>query len=447
MKRFFSHLSFALAILISTAAVFTSGCGSSGGSSGGSGGASSTAVKLSGTVSASDSDSVSSLRQTLRGNSGQAIIDLYYINDAGTKIALTNGNNSFEVSGNETDYEFSVFIPTEAIDKKNFVLTAVIGNQTIEGIIPFDPNIEKTIQAPKITPEHIGLVQLAIKSAQEGIPNINMTDVLSLYTPADIKAMLQNGVPGSDMTNLVNKLKQKEEQFLAAANALSAEQARKIEALMAYGNTLSRDPRYIGFENRDAFKAAMDEKAEALGLSTEAQMKFDEVSLMFIGSGIPTPPISNPQNFAQFVQSAAFSVQELINGQDDPQSVIVNYFTNIYSNDSDIVALKALFISKKQIFYGYLLQGISPNPQSLDNPIRVIEELRRKVFAKVDPQRILGDPNLMPNSVITTQQEIDSKRNQLTLPANDQETFIINLKKLAIMAMPANPPQPFNQPQ
>lgn len=351
------------------------------------------------------------------------------------------------MSGNEANYDFSAFIPTEAINKKNFVLRAVIGNQAIEGIIPFDPNIEKTIQAPKITPEHIGLVQLAIKSAQEGIPNINMTDVLSLYTPADIKAMLQNGVPGSDMTNLVNKLKQKEAQFLAAANALSAEQARKIEALMAYGNTLSRDPRYIGFENRAAFKAAMDDKAEELGLSTEAQMKFDEVSLTFIGSGIPTPLISNPQDFAQFVEFAAISVKELINGQDDPQSVIVNYFTGIYSNDNAIVALKALFVSKKEIFYGQLLQGTPPDPQSEDNPIRVIEELRRKVFAKVDPDEILGDPNLMPNSVITTQQEIDSKRNQLTLPANDQETFIINLKKLAIMAMPANPPQPFNQPQ
>ena len=435
MKRFFSHFPFVLAILISTATVFTSGCGSSGGSSGS---ASSTAVRLSGTVSASDS--VSSLKQTLRGNSGKAIVDLYYINDAGTRIALTNGNNSFDVSGNEANYDFSAFIPTEAINKKNFVLTAVIGNQAIEGIIPFDPNIEKTIQAPKITPEHIGLVQLAIKSAQEGIPNINMTDVLSLYTPADIKAMLQNGVPGSDMTNLVNKLKQKEEQFLAAANALSAEQARKIEALMAYGNTLSRDPRYIGFENRDAFKAAMDEKAEALGLSTEAQMKFDEVSLMFIGSGIPTPPISNPQNFAQFVQSAALSVQELINGEDDPQSVIVNFFTDIYSNDSDIVALKALFVSKKQIFYGYLLQGISPNPQSPDNPIRVIEELRRKVFAKVDPDEILGDPDSMPSST-TILQEIASNRSQLTLPANDQETFITKLNMLAKMSMPVNQPQ------
>ena len=242
------------------------------------------------------------------------------------------------------------------------------------------------------------------------------------------------------MTNLVNKLKQKEEQFLAAANALSAEQARKIEALMAYGNTLSRDPRYIGFENRDAFKAAMDAKAEELGLTPEAQMKFDEVSLMFIGSGIPTPPISNPQNFAQFVQSAAFSVQELINGQDDPQSVIVNYFTNIYSNDSDIVALKALFVSKKQIFYGYLLQGISPNPQSPDNPIRVIEELRRKVFAKVDPDEILGDPDSMPSST-TILQEIVSNRSQLTLPANDQETFITKLNMLAKMSMPVNQPQ------
>ena len=190
MKRFFSHFPFVLAFLFLTAAVFTSGCGSSGGSSVGT---SSTAVRLSGTVSASDS--VSSLKQTLRGNSGKAIVDLYYINDAGTRIALTNGNNSFDVSGNEANYDFSAFIPTEAINKKNFVLRAVIGNQAIEGIIPFDPNIEKTIQAQKITPEHIGLVQLAIKSAQEGIPNINMTDVLSLYTPADIKAMLQNGVP------------------------------------------------------------------------------------------------------------------------------------------------------------------------------------------------------------------------------------------------------------
>ena len=435
MKRFFSHFPFVLAILISTATVFTSGCGSSGGSSGG---ASSTAVRLSGTVSASDS--VSSLKQTLRGNSGKAIVDLYYINDAGTRIALTNGNNSFDVSGNEANYDFSAFIPTEAINKKNFVLRAVIGNQAIEGIIPFDPNIEKTIQAPKITPEHIGLVQLAIKSAQEGIPNINMTDVLSLYTPADIKAMLlQNGNPGSDMTNLVNKLKQKEAQFLAATNALSAEQARKIEALMAYGNTLSRDPRYIGFENRDAFKAAMDAKAEELGLTPEAQMKFDEVSLMFIGSGIPTPPISNPQNFAQFVQSAAFSVQELINGQDDPQSVIVNYFTNIYSNDSDIVALKALFISKKQIFYGYLLQGISPNPQSLDNPIRVIEELRRKVFAKVDPgAALLGNPDLMSASPHTTIQAIVANLTSLTLPVNQEEipVFHERLDMLALMSMP-----------
>lgn len=437
MKRFFSHLSFALAILISTAAVFTSGCGSSGGSSGGSGGASSTAVRLSGTVSASDS--VSSLKQTLRGNSGKAIVDLYYINDAGKRIALTNGNNSFDVSGNEANYDFSAFIPTEAINKKNFVLRAVIGNQAIEGIIPFDPNIEKTIQAQKITPEHIGLVQLAIKSAQEGIPNINMTDVLSLYTPADIKAMLQNGFPGSDMINLVNKLKQKEAQFLAAANALSAEQARKIEALMAYGNTLSRDPRYIGFENRDAFKAAMDAKAEELGLTPEAQMKFDEVSLMFIGSGIPTPPISNPQNFAQFVQSAAFSLQELINGEDDPQSVIVNYFTNIYSNDSDIVALKALFISKKQIFYGYLLQGISPNPQSLDNPIRVIEELRRKVFAKVDPgAALLGNPDLMSASPHTTIQAIVANLTSLTLPVNQAEipVFHEKLDMLVLMSMP-----------
>ncbi|NLV94024.1 MAG: hypothetical protein GX031_05670 [Candidatus Riflebacteria bacterium] len=55
----------------------------------------------------------------------------------------------------------------------------------------------------------------------------------------------------------------------------------------------------------------------------------------------------------------------LCNVEDDPQSVIVNFFTDIYSNDSDIVALKALFVSKKQIFYGYLLQGISPNPQTI----------------------------------------------------------------------------------
>jgi hypothetical protein len=105
-----------------------------------------------------------------------------------------------------------------------------------------------------------------------------------------------------------------------------------------------------------------------------------------------------------------------------------------------IVALKALFISKKQIFYGYLLQGISPNPQSLDNPIRVIEELRRKVFAKVDPDEILGDPDSMPSSR-TILQEIVSNRSQLTLPANDQETFITKLNMLAKMSMPVNQPQ------
>ncbi|MDD3001262.1 MAG: hypothetical protein PHF29_05870 [Candidatus Riflebacteria bacterium] len=435
MKRFFSQLHFVLAFLFLTAAVFSTGCGGSGSDPIG-GGSDSASVRLSGKISTSDAST--SLREGLRG-AGTALVDLYYIDGAGAPVPLTNGN-SFNVTGNEATYDFSAFIPSEAINKKNFVLKAVIGNQTIEGIIPFDPNIEKTIQAPKITPEHIGLVQLAIKSAQEGIPNINMTDVLSLYTPADIKAMLlQNGNPGSDMTNLVNKLKQKEAQFLAATNALSAEQARKIEALMAYGNTLSRDPRYIGFENRDAFKAAMDAKAEELGLTPEAQMKFDEVSLMFIGSGIPTPPISNPQNFAQFVQSAAFSVQELINGQDDPQSVIVNYFTNIYSNDSDIVALKALFISKKQIFYGYLLQGISPNPQSLDNPIRVIEELRRKVFAKVDPgAALLGNPDLMSASPQTTIQAIAANLTQLSLPVTQEEipVFHERLDMLALMSMP-----------
>lgn len=104
-----------------------------------------------------------------------------------------------------------------------------------------------------------------------------------------------------------------------------------------------------------------------------------------------------------------------------------------------IVALKALFISKKQIFYGYLLQGISPNPQSLDNPIRVIEELRRKVFAKVDPgAALLGNPDLMSASPHTTIQAIVANLTSLTLPVNQAEipVFHEKLDMLALMSMP-----------
>lgn len=116
-------------------------------------------------------------------------------------------------------------------------------------------------------------------------------------------------------------------------------------------------------------------------------------------------------------------------------NVCVYFIIDLYY----IVALKALFISKKQIFYGYLLQGISPNPQSLDNPIRVIEELRRKVFAKVDPgAALLGNPDLMSASPHTTIQAIAANLTSLTLPVNQAEipVFHEKLDMLALMSMP-----------
>jgi len=136
---------------------------------------------------------------------------------------------------------------------------------------------------------------LAKAAAVAGVSNIN--SALSIYSPAAIKAMINT----ANMTTLVTRL-QKSDQAIQEALAGFADQAAKIQQMMDYSFQLARNPDYIGFANREKFKAAMKAKAIEPGLPVDAMSAIDAMEVEFVGSGLPTPPSQPDLNFDNFNQ-------------------------------------------------------------------------------------------------------------------------------------------------
>ncbi len=303
-----------------------------------------------------------------------ATLTFSYIDNDGNLVPILTGI-VITFTGTTATYEFAVSLPAAALEKRNFVLSALTNtNETIEGVVPFDPKTEVTITVPAITPDHIGPVALAIAAAKAGVPNIGMGDVLSIYTPADLRSMVDpvTGLPKADMTTLLTKLQEREQAIQKALTEFS-EQAAKIQELMAYSFQLARDPAYMGFDNREKFEAAMKAKALELGLPVDVMSAIDTMESQFIGSGLPTPPSEPNLNFDTF-SAATEQKREL-----EMLGNALSYFAGLL-NKSELNEIKARFVTAAESIFSQMMAGTAPQDGANTHPFFILDEARKIIF-------------------------------------------------------------------
>jgi len=176
-----------------------------------------------------------------------------------------------------------VTIPTEASQKRNFLLIAVTDtNDTIEGVFPIDPaEIGTTPEPQAFDPNSAGPAAMVRVAAKAGVTAIDMAPARSLYSDEEIKAM-----SAAQMTTLVTRLREREQAMIELKTEFT-EYAAKIQQLMDYSFQLSRNPDYMGYDNHVKFEEAMQAKAVELGLPIDARSAIDTMEVSFIGSDLP----------------------------------------------------------------------------------------------------------------------------------------------------------------
>ena len=338
------------------------------------------------TISGSVSTTTGSIREALRAAAPtSATLGFYYLNNAGEQIQIRTGI-PVTFAGNSANYSFGVTIPSEALQKRNFLLIAVTDtNVTIEGVVPFNPNSETNVNVPPIDPDDAGPVALAKAAALAGVPNIDMGNVLSIYTPAEIKAMINT----ANMTTLVTRL-QEREQAMTQLKTEFADQAAKIQQLMDYSFQLARNPDYIGFANREKFEEAMKAKAIELGLPVDAMSAIDTMEGAFIGSGLP------PKTGVDFddLSQATEQKREL-----ETLGNALTYFAGLL-NKSELNEIKARFITATEAFFAQIMAGNPPQPGANNHPFFILDEARVIIFTT------LG--NVVTNSILIKPADLQS---------------------------------------
>jgi hypothetical protein len=305
-----------------------------------------------------------SLRQDLRAVSAKsATLGFYYLNNAGEEVAIRTGIPVTFV-GNSANYSFGVTIPTEALQKRNFLLIAVTDtNDTIEGVVPFDPSSETTVTVPPIDPNHAGPVALAKAAAAAGVPNIDMGNALSIYTPAEIKAMINT----ANMTTLVTKLQEREQAMIQLKTEF-AEYEAKIQLLMDYSFQLARNPDYMGFANREKFEEAMHAKAVELGLPVDAMSAIDTMEGEFVGLGLPPKPGVDFDKLSQATEQKR-ELEMLGNA--------MTYFAGLL-NKSELNEIKGTFETAAGTFFTQTMAGTQIQPAA--HPFFILDQARKIIF-------------------------------------------------------------------
>ncbi len=309
-----------------------------------------------------------------------AIITFNYLDDTGALVPIVTGI-SVTFSAGTANYEFSVMLPTAAQQRRNFILQAKTNtDETIEGVVPFDPTTETSVTVPPLDPDDAGPVAFIKLCANptNGIPNVGMGDILSIYTPADLKAMIDptTGLPKADMTNLVTQFKAREQAIRTAMTGTFSAQAALIQKLMDYSAQLARDPQYTGFENREKFRAAMEAKAKELGLPTEAYNAFDATTTD-VWEDLPTPP-SNPTGFTNY-GDAREQNREL-----EDLGLALQYFAGLYTDKTaEINAIRTRFLTAVSTFYTQTMAGQPPAMGGQGHPFLILDEAREIIFAKL----------------------------------------------------------------
>ncbi|PKL49939.1 MAG: hypothetical protein CVV42_04575 [Candidatus Riflebacteria bacterium HGW-Riflebacteria-2] len=330
-------------------------------------------------------DSSSSLREGLRAvSANSATLGFYYLNNAGEQVAIRTGIPVTFI-GTSANYSFGVTIPTEALQKRNFLLIAVTDtNETIEGVVPFNPSTETTVTVPPIDPNHAGPVALAKAAAAAGVPNIDMGNALSIYTPAEIKAMINT----ANMTTLLTRL-QEREQAMTQLKTDFAEHAAKIQLLMDYSFQLARNPDYMGFANREKFEEAMQAKAVELGLPVDAMSAIDTMEGEFIGSGLP------PKTGVDFdkLSQATEQKREL-----EMLGNAMTYFAGLL-NKSELNEIKAKFVTAADTFFTQTMAGTPIQPAA--NPFFILDEARKLIF-----EALGGDNDVVNASILVKEADM-----------------------------------------
>ncbi|MBU1106102.1 MAG: hypothetical protein KKB51_05480, partial [Candidatus Riflebacteria bacterium] len=300
-----------------------------------------------------------------------AVISFNYIDANGNPVPLVSGIN-VTFNGTTATYEFSVNIPLAALQYRNFLLIATpnVGDP-IEGIIPFDPTGETAVTAPPINPNDAGPVAFVKLMAKAGTPNVGMGDVLSIYTPADIKAMINT----ANMTTLVARFKEREQAMEQMRTEFSA-QATNIQKLMNYSAQLARDPEYMGFDNREKFEAAMKAKAAELGLPYDAMAAIDAMESQFIGSGLPTPASQPALNFDN-LSNASEQKREL-----ESLNLALQYFAGVLNN-GDLNTIRSRFMTAADAFFAQIMTGNPPQPGTTNHPFFILDEAREIIFTQL----------------------------------------------------------------
>lgn len=416
-------------VLVLFGALLTAGCG---GSSGGSSydGNSTTAVNLKGTVSTSSGSS--SMRETVRGATSKAAVSLHYFDEAGDLQPLTK-DYFFDENNGQINYDLAVYIPNTAMDKHNFVLkTLVSGVGEIMGVLPFDPRAERgqiLEFKDKITPDHKNIVELAKMAAKGGVPNINMMDALSVYTPQNMSQMNQ-----TNLEDLFKQMKAKHNEMQTAMQGFGADQAEAAKKLNAYAMELGRDPNYMGFDNRAEFEAAMSAKAKELGLTNDSRAKLDGATNAFFGGDLPIAG-----GMTQEVFNTIQNGLQNMGSSENPMDENVNYFAEYYTDDETLQELKVKYHEKVISFYALVRTGNPPINDPNENPALIAQEVRDHVFEKIDPMSKLGGETAFNTSPIDLTSRINMNYEHLEdVPADGAKKteFVEMLVRLAGMSLP-----------
>jgi len=308
-----------------------------------------------------------------------AIITFYYLDNTGdlVPIPIVTGNN-VTFSAGTAEYTFSVTLPTAAQQRRNFILQAVTNtNETIEGVVPFDPTTEISVSVPPIDPDDAGpaaFVKLCANPTY-GIPNVDIANVLTIYTPAQIKEMVNaDGTPKADLTNLATQFKARDAAIQTAIGQFSTYTA-KIQQLMDYSFQLARNPDYIGFANREKFVEAMKAKATELGLPLDAFNALDKATTD-IWDKLPMDDMpDNVKNYG--------GAQEQ-NREMENISLSLQYFAGLFTGEAaQINQIRETFLTKAAAFFDLVLAGPPPAMTAPEHPFVTLDLARTIIFNKL----------------------------------------------------------------
>ncbi len=304
-----------------------------------------------------------------------ATVTFNYLDDNGNLVPIVTGIN-VTFSNGTAQYTFSVTLPTAAQQRRNFILQALTNtNETIEGVVPFDPTTETSVTVPTIDPDDAGpaaFVKLCANPTYK-IPNVDIANVLTIYTPAQIKAMVNaDGTPKSELTDLATQFKARDAAIQTAIGQFST-YAAKIQQLMDYSFQLARNPDYIGFANREKFVEAMKAKATELGLPLDAFNAIDEATTD-IWDKLPSLP-DDAKNYGD----AQEQNRELEN-----LGLALQYFAGLYTDKTtEINEIRTRFLTAATTNFTEVMAGDKPEMGGQGHPFMILDEAREIIFAKL----------------------------------------------------------------